>query len=937
MKRLCGVVLTIALAAAALAQDTKGTLKGRVTDSSGALVPGAQVTVVAEGGQRTATTDQTGSYTVNGLDPGTYVVQIRAAGFAVFGAAVEVAAGRVATLDGSLQVAQEKQEVTVQAEGAPTVSVEASNNAGALVLRGDDLDALSDDPDDLQSDLQALAGPSAGPSGGEIYVDGFTDARLPPKASIREIRINQNPFSAEYDRLGYGRIEILTKPGTDQWHGQAMFSDSDAVFNARNPYSDNKPDFQSRQYGGNVTGPLSKSASFFFDFERREIDDNALINAIDPTSVSLPDWPAPIREAVVTPMRRTTLSPRLDYQLTKNQTLVVRYSYMRNDLQNTGLGGFSLPDQAYNSLEQQSDVQATDTMVVGPHTINETRFHYNRDTIGLGSDDTEPTIQAPEFITGGIAIGHSVTTETHYELTNVTSIAHGTHGLKFGIRVRALTLDDSTLRNSAGTFIFDSLTQYQAAVAAAPGTGVAAQFTETFGTPLSKITRVDAAPFFQDDWRARPNLTLSLGLRYETQTNIHDWHDVAPRVGFAWSPDGSSKGNGKTVVRGGFGIFYDRFSESYTLQADRFNGTTQQQFIVSNPSFYPQIPTLAELQQIGQQSTVIYQVQPGLRAPRTLQGVMSIERQLPWNTTLASTIMFAKGEHLLRSVVENLSPVTYQYQANGSWRQEQWITNVNSRINKNISLFAFYVLAKAMSDTDGATTFPASSSNLAAEWGRSSLDVRQRFQLGGSISMRWGIRLSPFITARSGAPFNITTGTDLNGDTIFNDRPALAAPGQGIQTPWGWFNPNPAPGQTIIPRNYGQSPGFFTINLRASKVFGFGESRSAAAGPSPGGGPGGGRGPMGMGGGPPGGGGPRGGGGGGGGGRGMFGDPVTDRRYNLTIFVSARSLLNNTNPGPVVGNLDSAFFGQSLSLASAYGPTAAADNRRLDLGLRFTF
>ena len=203
-----------------------------------------------------------GTFSAVDLAPGRYAIRVFAAGMAAYqNPAVEIPAGRPVTLDVSLKVSLEKQEVTVQDQAGTTLSTEPSNNAGALVLQGSDLDALPDDPDDLQSDLQALAGPSAGPNGGQIYIDGFTDGRLPPKESIREIRINQNPFSAEYDRLGFGRIEILTKPGSDKFHGQASFRFSDAMFNARNPFASNKPPFQMRNYDGNVGGPLSKRAS----------------------------------------------------------------------------------------------------------------------------------------------------------------------------------------------------------------------------------------------------------------------------------------------------------------------------------------------------------------------------------------------------------------------------------------------------------------------------------------------------------------------------------------------------------------------------------------------------------------------------------------------------------------------------------------------------
>ncbi len=203
-----------------LGQGPTGTLQGRVLDPSGAVIPQAQITVTsASGKSATAVSDGGGSYQVRGLVAGAYTVNATTAGFAPFTSTVTLAAGQARTLNIAMQIETEKQQVQVEAE-APTVDTSPDENANAVVLKGKDLDALSDDPDELESQLQALAGPAAGPNGGEVYIDGFTGGQIPPKSSIREIRVNQNPFSAEFDRLGYGRIEILTKPGTDKLHGQ---------------------------------------------------------------------------------------------------------------------------------------------------------------------------------------------------------------------------------------------------------------------------------------------------------------------------------------------------------------------------------------------------------------------------------------------------------------------------------------------------------------------------------------------------------------------------------------------------------------------------------------------------------------------------------------------------------------------------------------------
>src|SRR5437868_4017414 len=267
---------------AAFAQQTPatqaGALRGTVADEFGGLVVGATITLIdAKGAQQTAQTGDDGTYSFNALAPGKYTLNAAAAGFAVFeNNEVTINAGKRLALDIKLSVTLGNEQVTVS--GETPISTEAEANASALVIKGTDLDALPDDPDDLSAALQALAGPAAGPNGGQIFIDGFTGGRLPPKESIREIRINQNPFSAEFDRLGFGRIEILTRPGTDKMRGQSFFSFNDESLNSRNPYAPSRASYQARNYGGNLSGPISRKSSFFFDFERRRIDDNAIVN-----------------------------------------------------------------------------------------------------------------------------------------------------------------------------------------------------------------------------------------------------------------------------------------------------------------------------------------------------------------------------------------------------------------------------------------------------------------------------------------------------------------------------------------------------------------------------------------------------------------------------------------------------------------------------------
>src|SRR5258708_7632433 len=275
--RVLAFILTCLIVASPAIAQSSARIHGQVADPSGAVIPGANITFKnASGLVLTALSDGLGNYVVRNPPPGTYTVTAKVKGFAPLKQEITVAANQDLKLDVKLEIATQEQEVDVQSDAAK-VSVNPDSNSSSVVISGKDLDALSDDPDELQSELQALAGPSAGPNGGQIYIDGFTGGQLPPKSSIREIRINQNPFSAQFDRMGFGRIEVLTKPGTDKLHGQIMFNDNHSFLDALNPFAASEPDFDSRMINGSVGGPLSKKASYFVSIERRDIHDAAVI------------------------------------------------------------------------------------------------------------------------------------------------------------------------------------------------------------------------------------------------------------------------------------------------------------------------------------------------------------------------------------------------------------------------------------------------------------------------------------------------------------------------------------------------------------------------------------------------------------------------------------------------------------------------------------
>ncbi len=1006
-RQTANICLIILMAAALVAaQQARGTLRGLITDELGAAIVGANVTLTDTSGvQKKTTTNGEGVYNFAGLAPGKYTLQAIAPGFAPSDTKeVDMAATRQ-SVDLTLRVTIEE-KVTVS---ETPVSIDSNNNANQTVISGKDLDALPDDPDELAAALQALAGPSVGPNGGQIFIDGFTGGNLPSKDSIREIRINQNPFAAENDQPS-ARIDILTRPGTDKFRGGASLNFNDESLNSRNPFattSSKRTPFQIRQYDMNLSGPLvAKKASFFVNFGRIETDDNELVRA---TLLDEDLNPVEFGQTFVNPKRNLFFSPRFDYAINANNTLIVRYNYNRSLTENQGLGGFNLPERAYNSLSVNQNVQLTETAILNPTTINETRFQFSHNRSEQEGSNATPALDVSgAFGSGGSQVGHSTSERSSWELNNFTAQQRGTHAIKFGGRVRHIGVDDINEGNFGGYWTFtggyglSSIERYQLTLRLqeqgktpeeirAAGGGATAFRLHT-GNPFADVSQTDYGVFIQDDWRIRPNLTFSYGLRYETQTNAHSKYDFAPRLAIAWSPGAANSARPpKMVIRVGTGFFYNRFNENQTLQANRYNGVTLIQTLVSEPtkgllppsvneqlfsgdaSVYAvlnqwsptAVPSVANLS-ATQES--IWQVDPNLQIPTVFVIGTQVERQLPRNMTMVFGFYNIRIVHVIRArdvnaplpgTITNATPngirpdptrgEINRYEASGQFNQRQFFVGFNSRFSRTFQLNGNYSFSKSTNDTDGqgGQVFPMNSYDLTGEFGRSSFDIRHRFTVFGTINLPWWkVVLNPFVVANTGPGFNITTGEDRNLDRQYNERPSFAAANANCDAPnirctrFGNFNLTPLPGEKIVPRNYGQAPGSFVVNLRISRTFAFidkgrgGAAAAAPAGPGPGG-PGG---PVAV----AGGGGPRmvav-----GPGGPGPQGAPQSEKRFNLNVSINFQNLLNHVNLSAPVGNLSSPSFGESLALGGAFGGfgggggNSGAGNRRIYAQLRLNF
>jgi len=941
-------LLAFSLAVPAAAQSAAGEIRGVVTDPSGAVIASANIVLASsDGATTTATSGRDGGFHFPAVKPGTYTLVIEAKGFATTTLdSIEVEAGKLIQQSVKMELPVEQQQVEVK-EDSIGVSTTPDNNASATVIKGKDLDALSDDPDELQNELTALAGPAAGPNGAQIYIDGFTGGQLPPKSSIREIRINQNPFSAQYDKLGYGRIEILTKPGTDKLHGNLMIMGNDSAFNSLNPFVSEEPSYYTTFMNGSIGGALGKKASWFGSVFSRNNASNSIINAevLDANS-NATNYTA----AVANPQSRLDISPRFDFQLSDKNTLTVRYMFDRQKQTNSGASLFALQSQAYDVSNYENSLQISDTQILSPNAVNETRFQYIRAHNNQTPRSTDPTVTvAGAFTGGGSNAGMVRDNQDRFELENYTTMAKGSHAIEFGGRYRLTRDANSTTSGFNGNYIYSSLANYAA--------NKPSEYDVTVGNANTSVSVFDAGLFFQDDYKLRPNLTLSYGLRYEAQNQIGDYNDWAPRIGLAWAPKRGSA-PAKTVIRAGYGWFFDRFGSTYVLDAIRRNGTNQQQYVVKNPTFYQNAPSPTELASLSTVTPTIYQLAPNLRSGLNIQAAIGVEHQWGKIATTSVTYVNSRGIHqFLTDNVNAFLPGTYdaasgtgirpngvneniyQFQSGGIYNQSQLMVNYSVRA-KRVSLFGFYMLGLAKADTSGANYFPSNQFNPGADYGRANFDVRNRFLLGGNLQGPYGFSFSPMLVANSGSPFNIVTGQDLNGDNQFNDRPAFAtsASTDVLQTTYGTFDLNPSADATRIPYNYGTGPGQFSMNARMSKSFGIGPKVEGGARMNGGfGGPGGGGPPPGGG---PGGGGPPGGGLGPGGLSGRNGPPRMDqaasRKYSLTFAAMARNIFNNVNLAQPVGVLQSPLFGKSNSLAGGFF-SSPASNRSIDLQLTFNF
>jgi len=761
-------------------------ITGTVLDPSGAAIAKAQVRLLGAGDAAVgeATTDGVGAFHMGNVQPGKYTLACHADGFREFRVALTVGSKRVASIRVTLQILVQTENVVV-ATGSdlPTVSTETSDNQNANTINRDALDRIPVfDQDYITTMSRFLDDNAIGTSGVSLVVNGI-EANGPgvTPSAVQEVKINNNPYSSRFSRPGRARLEIVTKSGTSDYHGSVNFMFRDSVFDAANRFATlGKPPERREYFEGSITGPIrhSKRTSFLLSLDADILDQQAILNpAAVSTAESLGFGTIPL--SVPNPMHHFFGSGRVFHDLANGDQFWIGYSYEHRSAQNQNVGGTTLPSAGTNTRFLEHEVNVSYLHQFSPHWLNQTRFllgHYDSPVTSISSN---PQISISGTLTAGGAQLDSRRTEYHFDGTDFATYANGKHQLSFGIDVPDISrrgLDDFT--NRGGTYVFASVSDYQNAT---PATYLLQQ-----GSGHVVFVEKVFCGFVEDNVRVRPNLSLYLGVRYYFQNYFHDDpNNFAPRVSFAYAP----RAKGKTVIRGGGGVFYDRTGPGPIGDLFHFDGVNLQKYLVTpttaTPLTYPINPAV-----LAAVPTSIVALDPRLRIPSVLQYSIGVEQQVTAKSTLAVTYIGNRGIDQFRSIDAN-APLeangvrpnpsfgqVRQMQSEGYLKGNSLELTFRGKPSKYFSGQIQYTFSRTDNNTSGITYFPANSFDAAADWGHSDNDRRHKFDLLASTRPTRFFTLGMALSVYSGKPVNITTGNDGNLDGIVNDRP----PGVGRNT-----------------------------------------------------------------------------------------------------------------------------------------------------------
>jgi hypothetical protein len=791
-------------------------ISGSVRDPTGAVVPEAHIALRSQNGKHLAdgVSNQQGNFHFNVPTTGPIVIEIEHQGFKTFVATILQSSVHPKPIIATLQVSDLAQRTEVTAgSDIGTVSVDPAENRDAAVVDSKALEHLPVFDQDYVSTLSNfLDQGSVGTLGTTIVVDGMEqkDAGVTPSA-VENVKINNDPYSAEYSRPGRGRIEITTKSPDPVYHGTFNFIFRDYHLDARNAFAAVKPPEQRRIFEGALTGPLAHVRNTFFllsaDYQQDNIQ--SIVFAQLPSGL--------LQENVPSPARATDIAARVRHDFSDRHTVSLQLTYegrkfmnqlvapgqsvsaaqppgTRGSNQTQVTGGYVLPEAGQNISNLERHLTFSDKFVVTPNVLNQFQMMYEHNRDSTASNTEQPQINVQNaFVAGGAQVTR-LATENNVDIRDVVTWSHESHTVSAGFAMPNLSrraLDDYS--NRLGTFNFSSLQDY---IAALPYS-----FTQQQGPTHFVYWMREVGGFVQDQIRISPYFQATFGVRWDWQNQLHDDDNFAPRASLAYA-FGKKR---DTVLRVGSGIFYDRTGNAPLQNLALYSAPALTSILLLNPA-YPNPYTSGFVPRDA--ASNVYRLSPTIRTPYTIQYSAALEHQIFKNATVTATYRGMTGVALFTDLNVNqpLPPfyltapnpnigVYQQIQSSGHQVGQALDLSFSGRINRYLSGIAQYTLSRTNNNTGGITYMPPNAWDLQGEYSRADFDQRNRFNMLVSTDVnRWaefGIGLS----AASGLPYTLTLGQDIYNSGFANARP----PGIG--------------------RNTLQGPGYVELDVRWSHDF----------------------------------------------------------------------------------------------------------------------
>jgi hypothetical protein len=776
------------------------TLRGVVADATGAIIPNAEVDLVdangAVDGKFQSGAD--GSFQVMAPHAGAYTLVVSEPGFRTVTTQVSIAAPAASaiTTQAAVKLAAPVHIVLPIAATATNVTVNADSNADltstdenhdSTVMTAQDLKALPIFDNDFVSAMGSFLDSDVAATGGSgLMVDGVEANRVTVSPSaVQQVLINQDPYSARYYYPGRGQMEIITKSAAQNFHGELNFYFRDSALNAQNALALSKPFEQRRIYEGSATGPIphAKNSSFLVSFNRAEQDQDAVVSATIAAGAFGANVPAPTRD--------TEFSVRAAHQFGDKHSAYVQYSYQDSTAQNEGVGGQTLAAAGYNGAYHEDDLVAhvdstlsanmlNQASLVGEHWSNRNRDAVEGAQVSVSGDFVNGSAQADSFAT-----------EYNVRLSDVVTWTHGRNLVKYGIGIPHMSrraYDDET--NQLGSYTFgptlaaDGVTVLETALQNY-ASGLPSGFSQNSGDTHFIYHQQEMGAFVQDEYKVNGRFAITPGLRYDWQNFLANRRlGFSPRLSFAWVLDAKSK----TILRGGGGIYYDRFGGSPLLDLVRYENARRRSVVLSlNPAALPQtgcVP-IADCFDVAALPPSLAELEPNAKIPYQIHYGFSLERQLGERATGTVSVYQMRGIDMFRSVDVNAPTLEsgYTLRPNPAYariRQMQpaaFYTGTGLDLsyrgmwNKYFSGFGRYTWSHYESNTGGITWFPQNQYDPGDEWSNSGYDRAERLGMYAIFQQKSLLNLAAGVFANSGSPWTELTGTDYYGDLLFNTRP----------------------------------------------------------------------------------------------------------------------------------------------------------------------